>query len=313
LLLLATAFLGAGFGLTVPVLNTFVAEFQPNRVDRAVLVLNALLGLGTALAPIFVAVFVGLGFWWGLPVLAAVLLFALLIVSARLPLAASTPTRMAPSQHAGSHIPSAFWPLAGFATLYGICETMNGNWSQSDMTAEHGATATQASIALTAFWAMVTVGRLLFASVGRWVPSRVVYHVLPFVLVGTFALVAALPQGHPRLGIVVFGLAGLACSALLPLTLSLGQAALPTMAEAVAGGVIAFYQVGYGLAAFGVGPIVDHGVSVSSVFGWTAIAAAGMGLLSFVVARHQPSPQHLHPRPSGHVAHVASARSEPGL
>ena len=35
------------------------------------LVLNALLGLGTALAPVFVAIFVGLGFWWGLPVLAA--------------------------------------------------------------------------------------------------------------------------------------------------------------------------------------------------------------------------------------------------
>jgi len=34
-------------------------------------VLNALLGAGTALAPIFVAIFVGLGFWWGLPVLSA--------------------------------------------------------------------------------------------------------------------------------------------------------------------------------------------------------------------------------------------------
>ena len=68
LLLIATAFLGAGFGLTVPVLNTYVAAFRPDRVDKAVLVLNALLGLGTALAPVFVAVFVGLGFWWGLPV-----------------------------------------------------------------------------------------------------------------------------------------------------------------------------------------------------------------------------------------------------
>jgi len=44
LLLVATAFLGAGFGLTVPVLNTYVAAFQPDRADRAVLVLNALLG-----------------------------------------------------------------------------------------------------------------------------------------------------------------------------------------------------------------------------------------------------------------------------
>ena len=87
LLLVATAFVGLGFGLTVPTLNTFAAAFHADRVDRAVLVLNALLGLGTALAPVFVAVFVGLGIWWGLPVLSVVLLVALLVVSARLPLA----------------------------------------------------------------------------------------------------------------------------------------------------------------------------------------------------------------------------------
>ena len=62
LLLAATACLGVGFGLTVPTLNTFTAVFHPAAVDRSVLVLNALLGLGTALAPIFVAIFVGLGF-----------------------------------------------------------------------------------------------------------------------------------------------------------------------------------------------------------------------------------------------------------
>src|SRR6188508_2611917 len=59
LLLVATAFLGAGFGLTVPTLNTLTAVFHPAAVDRSVLVLNALLGAGTALAPIFVAIFVG--------------------------------------------------------------------------------------------------------------------------------------------------------------------------------------------------------------------------------------------------------------
>ena len=73
LLLIATAVLGAGFGLTVPVLNTYTSVFKPDRVDRAVLTLNALLGLGTALAPVLAAVFVGLGFWWGLPILSTVL------------------------------------------------------------------------------------------------------------------------------------------------------------------------------------------------------------------------------------------------
>jgi MFS family permease len=65
LLLAATAFLGLGFGLTVPAVNTFTAEFQPAAVDRSVLVLSALLGLRTALAPGFVAIFVGLGAWVG--------------------------------------------------------------------------------------------------------------------------------------------------------------------------------------------------------------------------------------------------------
>src|SRR6516165_7163599 len=93
LLLVATAFLGAGFGLTVPVLNTYTSVFNPDGVDRAVLTLNALLGLGTALAPVLVAVFVGLGFWWGLPIMSTVLLVVLLLVSARLPLQAETRAR----------------------------------------------------------------------------------------------------------------------------------------------------------------------------------------------------------------------------
>ena len=64
-LLAATTALGVGFGLTTSVLNTFSAAFFPQKVDSAVLILNALLGVGTALAPLFIAVFVGLGIWWG--------------------------------------------------------------------------------------------------------------------------------------------------------------------------------------------------------------------------------------------------------
>jgi hypothetical protein len=40
---------------------TFVAAFYPAAVERAVLILNALLGVGTVLAPVFVAISVGLG------------------------------------------------------------------------------------------------------------------------------------------------------------------------------------------------------------------------------------------------------------
>src|SRR5215467_13130919 len=127
LLLLATACLGAGFGLTVPSLNTLTAAFYPQAIDRSVLVLNALLGLGTALAPVFVAIFVGLGFWVGLPLLVALLLVVLLVESLRLPLQVATSTHGAQAQarpksraSRRTHIPAPFWVFAGFAALYGF-------------------------------------------------------------------------------------------------------------------------------------------------------------------------------------------------
>jgi MFS family permease len=284
LLLVATAFLGVGFGLTVPALNTLTAAFHPGGVDSSVLVLNALLGLGTALAPVFVAIFVGLGFWWGLPLLAAILLVGLLVVSLGLPLRAGVRAPTGPPA-AQTGIPTRFWVYAAFAVLYGVCETVNGNWSQLDMTRELGASTTVAALALTAFWAMVTVGRIGVAAVERWLAVRTTYHILPFLLAGTFVIIALLPTGDTGLGVLAFGLAGLGCSALLPLTISFGQQELAAMSAAMAGGVIASYQLGYGIAAFGVGPLLDHGVELPTIYGLSAVIAAAVGLLSFAVTR----------------------------
>jgi MFS family permease len=293
LLLLATATLGVGFGLTVPALNTLTAGFHPDHADRSILVLNALLGFGTVLAPVFVAVFDGLGAWWGLPLSTAIFLAALILVSSSLTL---RPTVSRPAAAQGRiRIPTRFWIYAAFAVLYGICETLNGNWAQLDM-ADLGASTTGASVALTAFWAMVTVGRVLFAAIQRWLPSRVTYHALPFALAGAFVLIAALPDDEPALGVLAFGLAGLGCSALLPLTISFGQEEFTAIAAAAAGGVIAFYQLGYGIAAFGVGPLHDAGVELSTVYAFGAVVAVVMGAWSFVVARRRPSPASLHPQ-----------------
>jgi fucose permease len=302
LLLVATAFLGAGFGLTVPVLNTYATAFHPGAVDSAVLVLNALLGLGTVLAPVFVAVFIGLGIWWGLPVLSLLLLAALLVASARLPLrAGGAPHLHGPRLHGPSHrgagegsaakragrprLPGRFWLYAAFAVLYGICETMNGNWSQLEMTKRLGATSAEASIALAAFWGLVTAGRVGFSAIGKWLRPPVAYRVLPVVLVVAFVLTGLLGAGAAVAGIAAFALAGLGCSALLPLTVSFGEEELTAMAAAVAGGVIAFYQLGYGIAAFGVGPLQDAGISLSAIFRGTAAVAVVMAAAALAIAR----------------------------
>jgi hypothetical protein len=51
LLLVATGALGLCFGATVLALNTYTESFFPGGSDRALLALNALLGVGAALAP----------------------------------------------------------------------------------------------------------------------------------------------------------------------------------------------------------------------------------------------------------------------
>ena len=63
------------------------------------------------------------------------------------------------------------------------------------------------------------------------------------------------------------------------------------MTASVAGGLIAFYQIGYGIAAFGVGPLQSWaGLDLSTIYGGTAMIAFAMAALSFVVTRHSAAP-----------------------
>jgi MFS family permease len=286
MLILATTSLGIGFGLTVPALNTFASAFFPRKIDSAVLILNALLGLGTVLAPVFVAVFIRLSIWSGLPLLVAVLLLVLLLFSLPLPLQTGT-SEPEQGHKRSAALPSRFWIFAAFVLLYGVCETMNGNWA-SLYTQRLGATATVASLALTVFWGAVTAGRIIFAAIERWFPAYRTYRVLPFVVTVAFVALAFIPKSEISLGVITFGLAGLGCSALLPLTISFAQKELTAIAPLVPGSMIAFYQAGYGIAAFSVGPLQQHAkLSLNTLFGATAIVALAMSALSLVIAKHE--------------------------
>lgn len=282
-LLVATAWLGVGFGLTVPALNTVVAALFGRDPDPGVLALNALLGLGTVLAPALIALFVGVGMWYGLPAVVALLAIALLVLG----LPVTPPARTAsPGGHAASDpFPRRFWLFAAAAFLYGIVETMSGNWTEVFMTQNIGASAALASVSLTTFWAAVTGGRLGFAALDRWLPPSTTYRILPFLSAVALVLVARLERGAVVPAVLAFGFAGLSCSALLPLTISFAQEQFTSLAQRVAGVLIAFYQGGYGLAAFGVGPLESaKETSLSGVFGSAALVAAGLGVLALFVA-----------------------------
>jgi len=281
LLLIATAALGFGFGATVMALNTYAEAFFPAAVDRAVLVLNALLGVGTALAPVLVASVLALGAWWLLPVAVAcvfVLIFALALTQ---PLTAES---VAGPSIGWMNLPPRFWLYAASVFVYGILETLNGNWTIIYLTSERGVPARGAAFALAAFWIMVTLGRVAIALISRYVPARWIYAALPVLLLLTFQL-AARAQGQSG-GIIALGLAGLACSAFLPLSISFGGKEFPHLSAVMAGELIAFYQAGYGVAAFGIGPLHDPlGLAFATIFAAGSLVALPLVLIAYLIVR----------------------------
>jgi MFS family permease len=285
LLMLATALMGFGFGGVVPVLNTFIADFEPSRVDQAVLMLNALLGLGTALAPALAALVVGPGIWWLLPLLVLLAALLLWIGCRRQPLQLSrSANQLELSSQQREKSAGLLLLFLAVATLYGLSETLNGNWAVLLMSRQLDSSPQLSSLALTLFWALVTLGRLLFSRFSRFFPPRMLLPGLPVFLAMVFVGISRLAPGDGSAGVLLFALAGLGCSALLPLIISFGQQQLSQLGESTAGVLIAFYQLGYGLASFGGGSLQKtFDLSISSLFGWGACVAVALAMFAALI------------------------------
>ncbi len=284
-LLLATGSLGLGFGATAMTLNTLIQRLSmPERQDVTVLTLNALIGLGTALAPLLIALFTRIAVWWALPALMTLSLGALLIATrrARLDVAVETAPR-------GARAPARFWLYAAAVVLYGVVESLSGNWASLYLINQRQVSAENASFALTAFWIMLTLGRIGFALLAGRLPVALVLAGLPLLLALAFQL-AAQAQGAVS-GIAAFALVGLACSAILPLVLSFAGKEFSGQAAATLGALIAFYQIGYGMAAFGGGPLLDSaGLTHASLFSLGSVTALALAGVVAMLVRPRPAP-----------------------
>jgi FHS family glucose/mannose:H+ symporter-like MFS transporter len=216
-------------------------------------------------------------------ILAAILLVA--FASSRAPL--GSPYQSARAEGA---LPSRFWLYAWATLLYGVVETLSGNWATLYLSAERHVSSQGASFALTAFWLMVTLGRVLFALLGGVVSAKWVYVALPFLLAIVFQYVTRVDGAAA--GVVCFAVAGLACSAFLPLSISFGGTEFPRRAGTMSGELIAFYQAGYGVAAFGVGPLREiGGFTYSTAFSLGSLIALVLGVVALLVARHPAHPK----------------------
>ncbi len=282
-LLVATGFLGLGFGVTLSVISTYAGSFFPDRRDMALTGLNVLLGLGTALSPLLIGIFVDLAKWWYLPLVVAVGLVALLGLSLAQPLAVEAGGGRSSGHEA---VPLTFWLFAAAVLLYGVGETMFGNWGTT-LLKNAGVARTSANYALAAFWAAVTAGRLFVAVSSGRVRSTYIYVVLPWAMAA--ALVVSSYASSAAAGILLFAFGGLACSGFFPMSIAYGETTFPRLVELAAGWLVASYQVGYGIAAFG-GGALQKAVSLPAVFRIVAVLAVAMAVLSVLIARRQVDP-----------------------
>ena len=259
---LGVAIFGLGFGTVDTALNVFAARHFS---ARNMVWMHAGYGLGAVLGPLLVTVLLAGGFGWrgALGFMAGVIavvgaVLALTRRSWERPAASGLAPAKSPSLSTGAHTPR--WSravLAGvaFMAVEDGLESAAGIWGYVFLTAGRGLPPTAAGIAVSAYWAMMFAGRMLFGPLAaRLGPSRVLAGAITAVPLG--ALLTALPGPAP-LAVAGMMLVGLATAPLFPLlTLTAGDHVRADAVATTIGVQIAASAIGGAVLPAGAGLVI---------------------------------------------------------
>jgi len=253
-ILVGTALLGLSFGLGGAPLNGYPPRFFPARAPTAVVALHTLMGLGLMVGPLLAGGFGLLGWWLGFPLSLLGLSVILAVVAASLRLPAVGGDESTPRAQADPPLRSAaFWIFAAVAVLYAFAEGTFANWAAIYLRDAKGMSEVVAGLALSVFWGAMVAGRLLVSVAVAWISPRSIWLALPALMVVAFLLLPA--ADTPPLGLGLFALAGLACSAFFPLTITLASERFPEHVAWVSSMLIAALMLGVGMGSFVIGPL----------------------------------------------------------
>ena len=276
--------IGVGFGAALTSLNTFAFYFFPTRPKTALTALHSCLGLGTAIGPITFVYFLKHGMWWHDAALIGILYFLLLLAVL---FSFPNPHFIAKEKNGGKLPLASFalWGFIGIALLYGICETTFGNWGTIFLHTGKNLSLTSADFALSLFWGILTLGRVLTVLLSFAMPTRYIYCSLPpIMLLSLFILYPAVTES---LLLTSFALAGLGCSAMLPLTIGFAQERFAHIAPLISGVMIGIYMLGFGMASQGIGLIYKYfHLSYSTLFASLSGPIVALFVLCLIVTHH---------------------------
>jgi fucose permease len=278
LLLLGMVALGLGGGGIDAGLNAFVAL---RRGPGAMNLLHACYGIGATIGPLVLTAVLAGGRSWRLPY-AGLLALQLVLVAAYLLTGRAWGGRRRPRETSAGPV-AIPWALVatGLALffVYTGVEVATGQWSYTYLITARSAPPTAAGVAVSAFWAGLTAGRLGAAMLGRRLAPLALLNASVAVTIVAMALFWWSPA--PAVGYTGLVLAGVGLAAVFP--------ALVTLTPRRVGEDVAARVVGLQLGAAGSGAsLAPAGIGVLLQWGGTALLApcllAGAAVLAVLHA-----------------------------
>ena len=282
--LLGTALLGLGAGVSAGPLNAYPQVLFPSRSESAVVALHATVGVGLAITPLLAGAAVARGSWLAVPLLLFLANAALFLAVEREDLPEPEVRGEARSRPTGDALLRLFLAIA---FLYGVTESVYGNWAVLHLTEERGLDVAAAGLALAAFWAALTVGRFAVAALVLHVPPARVLPVLAALMAGACLLVPL--STTSRRAVLLYALGGLGCSAVFPLALGLAGRRFPSHRSWVSSVMYAALCAGIGVGSFSAG-LLRSELDLGTIYRLAALPAVGAFALALRAVYSRDAP-----------------------
>lgn len=248
----ATAAFGFGFGFGGGPLNAAVTLLFPRAPYVAITALHMVAGAGLTIGPFIFAHLAANGSWIAGPVTFSIGSLILIVCTA----ASRWPEPVGRPREANETWPAParsafFWITALIAVLYSVAEGTFSNWALIYVHEERGLPASSAALALTCFWAALTLGRLVVSFLVLHIRPMAFLIALPLLTIASFLYLPHV-NSHAT-ALLGFALAGLACSAFFPMLVGFAADAHPKHVSWIASMLTAAMMLGVGIGSYAVG------------------------------------------------------------
>lgn len=265
--------LGLGFGWTLAAINHYSAFFFSGSASTAITLLNAAIGGATALSPLALSVAQAHGSWASWPMALAA------------GFAVALPLRLPETDDEAGTVfwPRGLLPFVAVVLVYAICEGSFGSWASVYVSVDRQFGNHAGTLALSAFWASMTLARVVLAPLPqRWISRRSLLLTSAAGIAGGFALLPWL--SGPWVLVSAFALAGAACSIFYPFVMSAALARFPRHETQVAGLIVAALMVGEGLGSYGPG-LLQPGLRLDDIYLLSALWGAPLVIGAWLASR----------------------------